>query len=160
MVNGTMTRLAWIPAKLAQPVRRRRLRRVAWVYTTTRSPKSKFRTKRPAMRRMILTLLAACLAAPAQSPQGTIVGRVTDASQAVVVGVRVTVMNEETQVARAATTNEAGEYVVSFLPVGVYEVTMEAQGFTKSVHISKSTPPRPSVRMPLWPSAISQLPSR
>lgn len=59
----------------------------------------------------------------------TFFGTVTDASGAVVPGARVTVRNIQTGLERQTTTDETGSFVVSQLPVGVYTVTVEAEGF-------------------------------
>ncbi len=63
----------------------------------------------------------------------TIFGTVTDASGAVVPGATITVSNTLTGLTRQAATNESGSYVVSQLPVGVYKVTAESQGFKAAV---------------------------
>ncbi len=66
-----------------------------------------------------------------QTVTGTIVGAVTDPTGAVIPGVRVVVTNEATKAAHEVTTNEAGQYVVTFLPPGKYTVTAEQKGFKK-----------------------------
>jgi hypothetical protein len=48
----------------------------------------------------------------AQEFRGTILGRVTDAQQAVIQGVSVAVVNSETQGRTTATTNDTGDYYV------------------------------------------------
>lgn len=65
----------------------------------------------------------------AQSPQGTIVGTVTDPSRAVVAQVKVLVTNQDTGVTRELTANTAGEYSAPFLPVGTYSVRANTPGF-------------------------------
>src|SRR6266404_7438319 len=61
----------------------------------------------------------------------TIVGTVTDSSGAVVPGVSITVTAKDTGLTRKATTNQSGNYVATFLPVGQYSVTAEVTGFKK-----------------------------
>jgi hypothetical protein len=63
----------------------------------------------------------------------TIFGTITDSTGAVVPGARVVVRNVQTGLERETRTNEAGGYVVSQLPVGVYTVTAEAAGFKSGV---------------------------
>jgi hypothetical protein len=63
--------------------------------------------------------------------RGTILGRVTDPSSAVVVGAKITVTNRDTGVKFAIDTNQDGNYVVRGLAFGRYEVTCEATGFHK-----------------------------
>ena len=60
---------------------------------------------------------------------GSITGFVTDATQAVVPGVEVTVTDLSTRFQRATTTNDSGIYVVALLPVGQYEVRAAKSGF-------------------------------
>ncbi|MBS1859132.1 MAG: carboxypeptidase regulatory-like domain-containing protein [Acidobacteria bacterium] len=85
------------------------------------------------MRRHYFVLLPAlaCLAAALVHAQdrGTIMGRVTDPSNAVVAGANITVTSQETGVKVATTTNEVGNYAVRSLPFGRYEVACEAKGF-------------------------------
>ena len=86
---------------------------------------------------MYKVLLAACLAtvaAHAQIGTSTITGRVTDGSSAVVVGVKVSVVQKTTNFTYSATTNSDGIYRVPSLAPGGYVVTFESAGFKKSVH--------------------------
>src|ERR1051325_1646428 len=69
----------------------------------------------------------------AQTTTGSIVGTVTDKTGAVVPGASVAVTNVDTGIATKTTTDSSGNYVVTPLPVGHYSVTVEAQGFKKSV---------------------------
>jgi hypothetical protein len=65
---------------------------------------------------------------------GSIVGTVTDPSQAVIPGAKITVTNELTGVVvRTTATNDAGNYAVPSLPPSVYSVTAEAAGFATVV---------------------------
>jgi len=75
------------------------------------------------------------LAAPAVAQRFTaaIRGHVTDPSRAVVVGAKVTLKNEGTGLARAAKTNEAGNYSFPDLPVGGYQVEVTFAGFKTEV---------------------------
>jgi hypothetical protein len=67
----------------------------------------------------------------AQSDRGTITGRVTDPSQAVISNAGVTITNQETGIKTTTHTNEVGNYVVQQLPVGRYEISIEAAGFRR-----------------------------
>jgi len=55
-----------------------------------------------------------------------------DSSGAVVPGATVTVINNATNAARNAVTDDSGFYTVTNLPVGTYTITVERQGFKKS----------------------------
>ncbi len=87
------------------------------------------------MRRFLsVRAILLCIAAGAMlwgQDRGTILGRVTDPSDAVVVGATVTVTNQDTGVKTSTTTNEAGNYAVRSLAFGNYEVTCESKGFRK-----------------------------
>ena len=65
----------------------------------------------------------------AQTATGQIMGTVKDASGAVMAGAKVTLTNQGTNLTRETTTNETGDYVFPLLPVGVYSVSAEQQGF-------------------------------
>jgi hypothetical protein len=67
--------------------------------------------------------------ASAQVNVGRISGTVTDASGAAVGGAQVVVSSQATQTERKATTDHQGFYVVVNLPVGGYDVKVEAKGF-------------------------------
>jgi hypothetical protein len=77
---------------------------------------------------LILTL---CYASFAQSDRGTLTGAVTDSTGAVVPAAKVNVKNSETGAVSATVTTETGNYTLPSLPVGTYELTVEAPGFAK-----------------------------
>jgi hypothetical protein len=81
----------------------------------------------------VLCLLLASGAALGQESRGTILGRVTDTSGAVVVGARVVVVNSATNVAISSETNHEGNYEVPFLLPGNYRVSAELKGFKRAV---------------------------
>src|SRR6516225_1223768 len=66
-----------------------------------------------------------------QAETGQIGGTVTDSSNAVVAGAKVTITNVNTGLVRNTGTNNAGEYVATNLPIGTYNVTIEKEGFQK-----------------------------
>jgi hypothetical protein len=65
----------------------------------------------------------------AQTVTGTITGTVTDQSGAVIAGATVVALNVDTGVASTAISDGAGVYRVSFLPIGRYQLTVQANGF-------------------------------
>ena len=66
----------------------------------------------------------------AQATDAVLVGAVTDASGAAVPNATVTVTNKETNVKYTATTDPAGEYRLNNVPVGRYDVSATAKGFS------------------------------
>jgi hypothetical protein len=77
--------------------------------------------------------------AAAQTPEGAIVGFVSDTSGAKIQGARVTVLAEASATERVATTDKRGEFTLGFLPPGSYRVTVSLAGFdsaTAAVTIS------------------------
>src|ERR1700722_16417160 len=85
---------------------------------------------RLAVAAIVLTALS--FAAFAQSTSGEITGTVFDAANAVVPNASVTATNESTGVATTVTTTSAGQYRFSNLLVGRYDLTVTANGFTRS----------------------------
>ncbi|HTM48355.1 MAG TPA: TonB-dependent receptor [Bryobacteraceae bacterium] len=83
-----------------------------------------------------LVLLLSVLAvrtAPAQSLFGSILGTVSDKSQAVVAGANVRIRNSATNAVRVLKTDKDGAYQAPALPVGEYEVSCEAPGFKRAL---------------------------
>jgi hypothetical protein len=71
--------------------------------------------------------------AAAQATAGSIVGRVTDPSKAVVVGAQITALNQATGVSYTSKSNEAGDYIIQRVPPGIYSVTVTQPGFQTEV---------------------------
>jgi hypothetical protein len=78
---------------------------------------------------MALSLTLSVQVLVAQDIFGRISGTVTDSQGGVVAGAKISIVNEETHLARATTTDANGYYVASDLPVGWYSVTAEQAGF-------------------------------
>jgi len=67
----------------------------------------------------------------AQETTGSIIGVVRDASGAVVPEAAVLIRNTRTGAERRVPSGDNGDYVVTALPIGTYEVTVEKTGFKK-----------------------------
>ena len=83
----------------------------------------------------VLRILALSSFAYAQQDMGVITGLVTDATGATVPGARVTVTNRETGEARTVETSATGAYTIGPLRVGRYDVSVEKQGFKRSIQL-------------------------
>lgn len=70
----------------------------------------------------------------AQDYRGSVVGRVTDRSGAVIAGVSISALNEATNVSSMTRSNAEGNFMVSQLDPGVYTVAAEAASFKKLLH--------------------------
>src|SRR5262249_51657013 len=77
-------------------------------------------------------LLAAVVAAVAQTDQGRIAGAVRDQNNAILPGASVTVKNERTGETRTATSNAEGLFIVTNLKPSSYLITVSASGFAKT----------------------------
>ena len=88
---------------------------------------------RPQLRRAaFLGLMAAVIStAWGQTSVGRISGSVTDATGSAVVNATVTVTSTETGSARTATSDSAGFYAVTSLPIGHYTASVSMTGFQK-----------------------------
>ena len=69
----------------------------------------------------------------AQTLKGTILGTITDSSQAVMPAVQVAVTETNTNASRTVTTNDSGFYSFPNLDPGVYRVEVQHSGFRKMV---------------------------
>ncbi|HMD35373.1 MAG TPA: TonB-dependent receptor [Vicinamibacterales bacterium] len=87
------------------------------------------------MRTFLSALIAIALAMPAAAQStaanGAIEGTISDSSGGVLPGVTVTIVNAETGAERTVVTNDRGIYRAPLLPLGMYTVSAELQGFKK-----------------------------
>jgi hypothetical protein len=77
----------------------------------------------------LLLLLAAAVVTSAQISTGTLRGSVGDPTKAAISDASVTVKNKATGAERIATANSGGEFIISNLLPGEYEVKVVAKGF-------------------------------
>ena len=76
-----------------------------------------------------LIILLSSLDVAGQQITGSIRGAVLDPSGAIVVGATITAQQTETGLTRAAITDRQGEYVLVELPIGHYQLEIQAKGF-------------------------------
>ncbi len=89
------------------------------------------------MRRFVL-IAAAVILAPlclllGQAVMGSLVGTVTDSTDAVIPGAKVTITEVNTGIQRVGATNQSGNYMFGNLTPGVYRVEVEVPGFKKGI---------------------------
>src|SRR5262249_55375389 len=81
----------------------------------------------------------------AQTDRGIITGTVQDPAKAVVPGVSVSAKNMETGALYPTTTTATGNFTITALPAGIYEISVEAPGFRKYIgQALRYRSPRPS----------------
>jgi hypothetical protein len=86
---------------------------------------------------LLVPLILLCAAvASAQTESARISGRVTDPTDAVILGAECTITNLETGISITATTNENGIYVISDLHPATYRLTIQKDGFRTVVQPS------------------------
>ena len=80
---------------------------------------------------LTLAVLLSSLVSAAQTPDTAIVrGQILDQSQAVIGGVKVTLINETTGIQHNTTTNSSGQFLFAGVPVtGIYHLLAERTGF-------------------------------
>ena len=79
----------------------------------------------------LLCVLSLSEVLSAQTAQGVMTGIVSDPAGAVVAAAKVEAKNTETGVVFSAITTQTGNYTISQLPVGAYELSVNVQGFKK-----------------------------
>ena len=82
---------------------------------------------------LVLAIVNISVFTNAQSTTGSITGVVTDEQQAAIPNATVTARNTETGFSRTLQTNDEGRYNFVNLPIGSYEVSVEAPNFSKYV---------------------------
>jgi hypothetical protein len=81
----------------------------------------------------LLLLIAVAVVAPAQTPTGGLRGSVTDPTKAIISDAVVTVKNKATGAERIATSGSGGDFIISNLLPGEYEVKVTAKGFKTNI---------------------------
>src|SRR5262245_14573647 len=83
---------------------------------------------------LLLVIAASSVAIRGQSYQGGLRGAVRDAAGAIVPGVDLALINEETNTTRSAVTNGDGEYAFANVLPGLYTLTVTRGGYKKYEH--------------------------
>jgi len=83
---------------------------------------------------LLLTLmLGMAPGVKAQTTSTTILGVVADSTGAVVSGAKVTATNVNTRISREVVSGETGDFTFPLVDVGIYDITVDAQGFRTEV---------------------------
>jgi hypothetical protein len=84
----------------------------------------------PAIYLFLLALLAPMAILAQATASGTVLGTISDPSQAVVSGAHVTILNAANGAERTTVTNNEGSYRFDLLAAGAYKLTFEGAGFS------------------------------
>ncbi|HEX8924166.1 MAG TPA: carboxypeptidase regulatory-like domain-containing protein [Terriglobales bacterium] len=96
-------------------------------------------------------LFTVCCCLSAQTFRGSIQGTVTDPTGAAVPGAQVKVFSTATGLSRSTTSNDAGEYFFTELPLGNYSVSITKEGFRTmtltNIPVSVGAPQRADAKL-------------
>ena len=85
-------------------------------------------------RSFILVTIALTVRLSAQQPSASVVGRVTDATGAVIPGVSIKITNLDTNAARIGASNQIGDFTIPYLNPGRYTLEATLTGFRSYRH--------------------------
>jgi hypothetical protein len=107
---------------------------------------------------VVCALFLSALSAYGQNVNGSIVGTVSDSTNAAIPAATVTITDENTNVNRTAQTDASGYYSVPDLPPGTYKVTVQKDGFSTAVNTGISLFADRTARsdMTLSPGSVTQ----
>lgn len=106
----------------------------------------------------LMALLCGATNLFAQVDAGAVLGTVKDASGAIIPGVKVTLINDDTGATQLATTGSNGEYIFAPVKIGTYSVTAEFKGFKRveHPHVTVDVQQRVAVNFDLPPGEMTQ----
>jgi hypothetical protein len=107
---------------------------------------------------LVALVLISAVAAVAQTSTASITGRVVDSLGNSVTNATVTVTDRGTGQTRTTTTNEDGAFTITTLSPGRYNVTVEAQNFSKSLaeNLELNVGTTQTVNIELKPGSVSE----
>jgi hypothetical protein len=77
----------------------------------------------------LVAFILVAVSVAAQTPSASVVGRVTDATGAVVPGVSIKVANLDTNISQPGSSNEVGDFTIPYLTPGRYSLEAQSPGF-------------------------------
>ncbi len=102
-------------------------------------------------------LFTVCICAHAQSPEGALLGTVSDATGARIIAATVTVSAKHYSLSRTVKTGKLGEFSVESLPPGEYDVKVDATGFASQTgQVRVAVTSTPSMNIKLQPAEVQQ----
>jgi hypothetical protein len=115
------------------------------------------------MGKRILIAVVVCIAALCYGPgafgqaRGSFQGTVTDKSGSSIAGASVKATSQATGAVREATTDDSGHYVIALLPVSIYTIRVEFQGFqiTESKDLRLQVDEQRELDFALAPASVS-----
>ena len=108
---------------------------------------------------IVISLVSStCAVGQMSRTTGTIQGSVADQSRSAVAGATIRLTNPETKQTRTALTDSAGTFLISGLPVGVYELRAESPGFApyQNNAVEVSVGSLTSIAIRLAPATVEQ----
>src|SRR4051794_6160850 len=105
-----------------------------------------------------LFILSVCSIALAQTTQGRILGNISDQSGAVISAAKIKITNTETGISRETISSDSGDYLVSALQPGLYQISVEAAAFKKTERTGVRVEVAKDVRLDiqLQPGAVTE----
>src|SRR5437667_2821906 len=85
-------------------------------------------TPRSVLGMAVLSLGCLSLPLAAQEARGTLLGRVTDSSDAMIIGAKVDALNVDTGIHFNSLTNRTGDYLFPLMSPGTYSIKVEHPG--------------------------------
>jgi len=94
----------------------------------------------------------------AQDVTARIDGQVVDQAGAVVMGATITLTNTKTGEVRTVESNDSGQYTLTLIPPGIYDLSVKAQGFKEylSKGLELNVNDRKTINIPLETGAVSE----
>src|SRR5437879_10606224 len=108
---------------------------------------------------LFYTAVLACAPLRGQTLTGTILGTITDQSQAVIPGVQVNITDVNTNYHRTETSNDSGFFAFGNLDPGNYRIDVQHTGFRKLIRSDIAVGTNTTIRadLELTPGAVTEV---
>jgi len=107
---------------------------------------------------LVCSVVCLCSTALFSQANGSFSGTITDKTGSVIAGATVKITSQQTGVSREAKTDDSGHFVVPLLPVSVYSIRAEAQGFqaTEEKDLKLQVNEEREVNFTLAPASVTE----